>query len=61
MQFQGSDMPPSFKLMSICATILFEIIDQFVKKEHQTVEEGKEWAFAVLMKEPTLLFTMCQL
>lgn len=61
MQFQGSDMPPSFKLMSICATILFEIIDQFIKREHQTVEEGKEWAFSVLMKETTFLFTMCQL
>lgn len=50
MQFQGSDMPPSFKLMSICATILLEIIDQFVKRERQTLEEGKEWAFSVLMK-----------
>lgn len=36
--------------MSICAMILLEIIDQFIKREHQTLEEGKEWAFSVLMK-----------
>lgn len=61
MRFRGSDMPPSFKLMSICATILFEIIDQFIKREQQTLEEGEKGPFSGLMKEMTFLFTMCQL
>lgn len=41
--------------------ILFEIIDQFIKREQQTLEEGEKGPFSGLMKEMTFLFTMCQL